>query len=84
MFKPVGKRLLVEEIADNTTQSGIILATKQTEKPIKGTIIEVSDEIAELKVGTVVFYSKYAGVNTEIDDKPYIVLQEGDILGYLN
>ena len=83
MFKPLGKRLLVEEITENTTQTGIILATKQTEKPMKGKIVEVSDEISTLSVGMVVFYSKYAGVNTEIDDKPYIVLQEGDVLGYL-
>jgi chaperonin GroES len=86
-FKPLGQRVLVERVEEQTkTASGIIIPDNAKEKPLHGTIIAVSDEIKEKKLvqeKDVVVFAKYSGSEITIDDKTYLVMNIDDVLGIL-
>ncbi len=80
-MKILGKRALIEAIeAERTTKSGIILAeTSEKERPVKGKIIEVGEDMP-VSVGDLVIFKKYAPDEIEIDGKKYLIAEENDIL----
>lgn len=77
--------MIVEPVAAETvTKGGIIIPDTAQEKPQKGVVIAVgngkADEPMEVKVGDTVLFGKYAGTELHIDDKKYLVMNQGDIL----
>ena len=84
-IKPLGARVLVEELAAETkTASGIIIPDSAQEKPSKATVVAVgngtSSEKIEVKVGDNVLYAKYAGTSIKEDGRDFIILNQTDIL----
>lgn len=89
MIKPLADRVLVKmKESEETTKSGIILASSAKEKPQIATVIEVGpgrmidgkiEEIA-VKKGDNVVVSKYAGTEIKYEGEEYIILKEEDIL----
>lgn len=86
-FKPLGQRVLVERVEEQTTTaSGIIIPDNAKEKPLHGTVIAISDEIKEKKLVNekdVVIFAKYSGTEITIDNKTYLVMNIDDVLGIL-
>ena len=83
--KTVLNKVIVEPVAAETvTKGGIIIPDTAQEKPQKGVVIAVgngkADEPMEVKVGDTVLFGKYAGTELHIDDKKYLVMNQGDIL----
>lgn len=87
-FKPLGTRVLVERVEEETkTSSGIIIPDNAKEKPLTGKVIAVSDDeevTKKVKVGDTVVFAKYSGTEIKIDGKEYLVMNVDDILGKLN
>ena len=89
MIKPLADRVLVKmKESEETTKSGIILASSAKEKPQIATVIEVGpgrmidgkiEEIA-VKKGDDVVVSKYAGTEVKFEGENYIIVSEDDIL----
>jgi chaperonin GroES len=89
-LKPLGDKVIIakaDEIAQ--TKSGIILPDNAKEKPQTGVVIAVgagktldngTKVAAEVKVGDLVYYSKYSGTEIKMDGKDYIILAEAEIL----
>ena len=75
--------------AEETTESGIILAGTAKEKPQMAEVIAVGpggmvdgkEVKMELKVGEKVIARKYAGTEIKLDGEEYIVLRQSDVLG---
>ncbi|MFV0480358.1 MAG: co-chaperone GroES [Campylobacteraceae bacterium] len=86
-FKPLGQRVLVERVEEQTkTASGIIIPDNAKEKPLHGKVVAISDEVKEKKLVSVkdtVVFAKYAGSEITIDNKTYIVMSIEDVLGIL-
>lgn len=87
-FKPLGKRVLVERLEEETkTTSGIIIPDNAKEKPLMGKVIAVSEKIkvecACLSAGDTVVFGKYKGSEIKLEGKEYIVLDLEDILGII-
>ena len=93
-FKPLSNHLFIEPIeGEKTTKSGIVLPeTAEKEKPVRGKIIAVGpgkiNEKGErmpmsVKVGDTVLFKKYGPDEIEIEDKKYLVGDEGDILAII-
>ncbi len=79
-IKPIGLRVLIESIEDNkTTKSGIILPGAKDERPNKGIVVSVSNEVKNIEVNDTIFYNKFTGAEITIDEKKYIVLKVEDI-----
>ncbi|MDQ0160631.1 co-chaperone GroES [Alkalibacillus salilacus] len=90
MLKPLGDRVIVELVEEeSTTAGGIVLPDSAKEKPQEGKVVAVGsgrvtdngEKIAlEVSEGDRVVYSKFAGTEIEKDGKEYLVLRENDIL----
>lgn len=86
---PLGDRVVLKQFeAEETTASGIILASKAQEKPQQAEVIAVGpggmvdgkEVTMHVKAGDRVIYSKYAGNEVKMDDEEYIIVRQNDIL----
>ncbi|RDU59092.1 co-chaperone GroES [Helicobacter marmotae] len=86
-FRPLGERVLVERIEEDTkTSSGIIIPDNAKEKPLIGIIKAVSTKLKEdkvLKENDKIVFGKYKGAEIKLDSKEYMVLELDDILGVI-
>lgn len=87
-LKPLGDRVIVKQAeAEETTASGLILTTKDKEKPQRGEVIAVGEGKYDdgklvpmpVKVGDTVVYGKYGGQEITVDDEEYLILRADDI-----
>lgn len=89
MIKPLSDRVLIRmQEAEETTKSGIILASKSQEKPQIAEVIEVGPgekidgKLQEMNVkkGDKVIVSKYSGTEVKYEGIDYIIVKQDDIL----
>jgi len=89
-LQPLADRLVVKPIErEEVTKGGIVLPDTAREKPQEGKVLAVGPgrlsedgkRIAmDVKVGDVVIYAKYGGMEYRIDDEEVVILRESDIL----
>ena len=88
-IKPLGDKVVIKKLkAEETTKSGIILASAAQEKPQVAEIIAVGpggvidgNEIKmEVTVGQKVIIRDYAGTTVKLDGEEYIIVKMEDIL----
>lgn len=88
-IKPLADRVVIKMVeAEETTQSGIILAGSAKEKPQiaevvavgPGGVVDGKEITMELKVGDKVLMSKYAGTEVKLDGVEYTILRQSEIL----
>jgi chaperonin GroES len=92
--KPLGDRVLVEEIEDTETKTGgIIIPDSAKEKPQRAKVVALGtgkrDDDGkkipfEVKVGDVILTSKYGGTEVKIEGKEYKILSSSDILAVID
>ncbi len=89
MIKPLGDRVLIKmKEGEETTKSGIILATNAQEKPQIAEVIAVgpggnidgNNIEMHVKAGDKVIVSKYAGTQIKYEGEEYIIVKQNDIL----
>ena len=89
MIKPLSDRVLIKMTeTEETTKSGIILASAAQEKPQIAEVIEVGPgekiegKLQEMyvKKGDKVIVSKYAGTEVKYEGQEYIIVKQDDIL----
>ena len=89
MIKPLADRVLVKmKESEETTKSGIILASTAQEKPQIAEVIEVGPgrivdgkrEEMEVKKGDSVVVSKYAGTEIKYQGEDLVIVNQDDIL----
>ena len=93
-IKPLGDRVVIERIESNsTTKAGIIIPDHAQEKPVEGRVVYIgngkildngSRKPIEVKEGQTVLFSKYSGVEVELDGKKLLIMKEEDILATLD
>jgi len=89
-LEPMADRIVVKAIErEEVTKGGIVLPDTVKEKPQEGKVIAVgpgklTDEgkrlAMDVKVGDIVIYAKYAGMDYKLDDEELIILRESDVL----
>lgn len=86
---PLSDRVVLKQVeAEETTKSGIILASSAQEKPQEATVIAVGpggvvdgkEVKMQVKTGQKVIYSKYAGTEVKLDGETYMIVRQNDIL----
>jgi chaperonin GroES len=83
-FKPLKDRVFVSYSAElEKTASGLYIPDAAKEKPQKGTIEAIGNEVKNVKVGEVILFDKYSGSKIKIDSQEYLILKEEDILGII-
>ena len=88
-IKPLADRVVIKMLeAEETTKSGIILASAAKEKPQVAEVVAVgpggmvdgNNVVMEVAVGDKVLTSKYAGTEVKVDGEEYMILRQSDIL----
>ena len=88
-IKPLSDRVVVKMTeAEESTKSGIILASAAKEKPQVAEVVAVGpggnvdghDVDMELSVGDKVLLSKYSGTEVKIDGQEYTIIRQSDVL----
>ena len=84
-IKPLADKVLLKPLeAEETTQSGIILAASAQEKPEMSEVIAVGpgtdDEPMTVSVGDRVIVGKYTGTQVKLDGVEYTIVSVKDIL----
>ena len=92
-IKPLGDRVVTKMAeAEETTQSGIILAGSAKEKPKfaeviavgPGGVVDGKEVKMELKAGDKVIMSKYAGTEVKLDGEEYVIISQKDVLAIVD
>ena len=92
-IKPLGDRVVTKMAeAEETTQSGIILAGSAKEKPLfaeviavgPGGVVDGKEVKMELKAGDKVIMSKYAGTEVKLDGEEYVIISQKDVLAIVD
>jgi chaperonin GroES len=88
-LKPLGDRLIVKAVEEETVVSGIVLPDTAKEKPNKGKVLAVGDGKLDdngqrvpldVSEGDEVLYSKYGGTEIVVEGEDLLVLRESDVL----
>jgi chaperonin GroES len=93
-FKPLGDRILVKRLEDETekTTGGIIIPDTAKEKPQRGKVVSLGEGKRteegnllpmRLKKGQEILFGKYSGSEVKIDGEEYIIMREDDVLGVI-
>lgn len=88
-IKPLFDRIVVEAMdAEEKTKSGIVLLSKDQEKPQMARVVAVGpggnvdgkEVVMTVKPGDQVIIGKYSGTEIKCDGEEYTVVRQGDIL----
>ena len=83
-FQPLGDRVLIKRLEENnTTASGIIIPDNAKEKPSRGTVLAVGNDVEDVSKDDTVVFGKYSGTELVLDGQEYIVMETSDILGII-
>jgi chaperonin GroES len=88
-LKPIGDRVVIEMMEQEVEKVGsIYVPDTAKEKPQQGKVIAAGQGRRDgkdlipmtVKVGDVVLFSKYGGMEVKHDGKDYLIVSENDIL----
>jgi chaperonin GroES len=83
-FKPLKERVFVSYSAElEKTSGGLYIPDAAKEKPQRGKIEAVGNEVKSVKVGDTVLFDKYSGSKINLENQEYLILKEEDILGII-
>lgn len=92
MIRPLADRVVLKLIeAEETTKSGILLASTSKEKPHVARVVAVGpgglvgdkEVKMQVEVGEKVIFSKYAGTEVKYEDTEYTIVRQDDILAVI-
>ena len=92
-LKPLSDRVVIKMTeAEETTASGIFLASTAKEKPQvaevlavgPGGVVDGKEVVMQVKVGDKVITSKYSGTEVKIDGEELIIVRQNDILAIVD
>lgn len=84
MIKPVKKYLLLEKVEiKNVSESGIILSDKKDEEKNVARVLDIGDEVREVKKGDQVIFETYKTKNISHNNIQYQILSEDDVLAVI-
>ena len=79
-LKPLGDRVIVkQDEAEETTASGLFLATEAKEKPQSGTVLAGNLVPVPVKVGDKVVYGKFGGTEINVEGEDVLILRGDDL-----
>jgi chaperonin GroES len=91
-IRPLGDKVVVEVIEEEKTASGIVLPDVARDKPQRARVVAVGQgrwldngqrQPVEVAIGDVVLFEPGAGTRLKVEDRPFLVLAERDIVAVL-
>ena len=88
-ISPLADRVVIKMVeAEETTKSGMVLASSAQEKPQvaevlavgPGGMVDGKEVVMNIKVGDKVIASKYSGTEVKVDGEEVLIVRQSDIL----
>ena len=80
-LKPMADNILLKQTeAEETTTSGIILATTTKEKPAIYEVVSAGPDVKDIKAGDKVVVGKFTGNEIKLDGEEYKFVKLEDVL----
>lgn len=87
-FFPLGDKILVKKTEEKCiTNSGIIIPNISKDNPTLGIVIKISKELklhnndVKIKTGDKVLFTKWSGIEIDLDNEKFVLIKKSDILG---
>lgn len=81
---PIGKYIVINAVVDEDvkTESGLLLSGEDAKsfRYQKGLVIKPGTDVSVIKEGDTIYYDKGHGFTMLIEDRPYTVIQERDVV----
>lgn len=81
---PLGRRVVVvpeSAKGEQRTKGGLVIPEQVRERPVRGTVDAVGDEVGTVKPGDVVIYGQYSGTEVTLGEQKVLVLHIDDVFG---
>ena len=86
-FRPLGSRILIQEIPDDEiSPGGIIIPDTAKEKPTRGRVVALGtggEEDFIVNEGDEILFSKYVGSEIKMEGEKFLIIREDEIFGVL-
>jgi chaperonin GroES len=92
-FRPLGDRVLVKRVEEETkTKGGIIIPDTAKEKPQEGEVISTGPgarddngkiQPLDVKAGDRILFGKWSGTEVKVDGQDLLIMKESDVLGVI-
>tara|TARA_R110002012_G_scaffold92757_4_gene225154 strand:- start:3119 stop:3376 length:258 start_codon:yes stop_codon:yes gene_type:complete len=82
-MKPIGKYIVIKTIKEELkTESGLLLSAQDASdfRYRKGQVIKPGTDVSVINEGDFIYYDKSAGHEMLIEDNPYTVITERDVV----
>lgn len=82
-MKAIGKYIVIESIDEEIrTESGLILSGKDADgfRYKKGLVVNVGTDVSSISEGDKVYYDKGHSFTMVINESPYTIIQERDVV----
>lgn len=82
-MKPVGKYIVIKTIEEEVkTSSGLLLSATDVDefRYRKGSVVKPGTEVNVVKAKDLIYYDKNSGFTMLINDEPYTIIQERDVV----
>ena len=84
MIKPLKNNVLIKfQEGQDVSKAGIIIAHKEEDRPRIAKVLEVGEDVTQVKVDDNVIVSRYIGNQVFIDNQEHLILKEREILAKL-
>ena len=81
IMEPFGDRLIIAPIEEEKVSAGgLIVPETAQEKPQTGRVVAAGPKCKQARADQTVLYTRYAGVEIDINRTTYIVLREDDVM----
>ncbi len=80
-YRLTGTNILLErKKAETQTEGGILLPEQAQESPLQGTVKKIGPDVVIVQEGDEILFDRFAGVPIMLENTPYLILCEADIL----
>ena len=82
-MKPIGKHIAIEKIGEQVkTSSGLLLSSKDVGdmRYAKGRAVKVGTDVEVISDGDVLYYEKSRSYTMIIEDEPFVIISERDVV----
>jgi co-chaperonin GroES (HSP10) len=82
-MKPIGKYIIINTIEEEVkTASGILLSASDVDefRYKKGNVVKTGSDVTVIHENDLIYYDKNAGHTMLIQDKPYTIISERDVV----
>lgn len=82
-MKPIGKYIIIKQIKEELkTESGLLLSAQDASefRYKKGEVVKAGTDVTVINPEDIIYYDAGAGHNMLIEDNPYTIIQERDVV----